>query len=267
MTDQLFQQQLRHVPTLSQDDWHLIIDGYVAQPLTLNYNTLTRHVSTNITAALMCSGHSPEVPMLGEADWEGVPLTHLLKAVKPRWLSKHIAFQSADGYTTSLPIAEANSAYVIHTMNGKPLPAEHGFPVRVLVPGLAGYKQPKWVTHITLREFPMEGLWERRGERTDGRMGPIATIQAGKQVYTVGETVMLSGVAYAGTEAIEKVVVSINGAPPTHVRFTGGVPMRTTSWNTTWQPSISGVYNIEVTVTSRPGDIEASTSIIVEVIA
>ncbi|MEO1441044.1 MAG: molybdopterin-dependent oxidoreductase, partial [Chloroflexota bacterium] len=226
MTEQLFQQQLRQVPTLNESDWRLIIDGYVDHPLTLNYNTLTSHLSTNITAALMCSGHSPEVPMLGEANWEGVPLPHLLKSVKPRWLAKHVAFQTADGYATSLPIVDAHMAYLIHTMNGNPLPAEHGFPVRVLVPGLAGYKQPKWVTHITLREFPVEGFWERRGERVDGRMGPMVTIQAEKRVYTVGETVPLSGIACAGHTAVKTVAVSADGALRTPVSFTGGGPVR-----------------------------------------
>jgi DMSO/TMAO reductase YedYZ molybdopterin-dependent catalytic subunit len=248
MTDDhaMFQQQLRHVPKLDKTNWLLIVDGFVTKPLTLNYNTLTQRPSINLNAALMCAGHTPEKHMLADANWEGIPLSGILATVQPTPQAQHIAFHSADGYATSLPLDEAENITLIHTMNGKPLLVEHGFPVRVLVTGLAGYKQPKWVTHITLTDSPVKGFWERRGLPSDGVVNPIVTI--------------------TGKSMVKSIQLRIDSASPMQVKFTKNTENRISQWQTTWIPSVQGHFLVEADIMAHDNS-RGTTSVLIEVTA
>lgn len=244
---------------MDADDWLLIIDGYVAHSITLNYNTLTSLSATTIHAALMCAGHTPTAPLLGEAAWRGAPFAALNRRAQPQARARYVTFSSADGYRTSFALAELTEAYIVHTMDGAPLPPEHGYPARLIVPGLAGYKMPKWLTHITFSDQPTPGLWERRGAPLSGIVDPITTIHA--QLH--GDTVVLSGEAYGGDTPISAVEIRIDSGPWMRVACSGDAG-RLAPWQTMWTPFAPGTYTIEARAVA--GDTRSkSQSTVVEV--
>lgn len=236
----LFQQQVRHVPAVDANDWLLVIDGYVSQSLTIKYSTFTNLSAITVHAALMCAGHTPSGPLLGEATWRGVPFSEIIQRVQPDESTHYATFSSADGYRTSFTLPQLDGAFLVHTMNGEPLPAEHGFPLRLIVPGLAGYKMPKWITHITFSDQPTPGFWERRGLPTSGAVDPIATVSAAFN----SAAVTLSGAAYGGKQPVRAVELRIDGGPWQRVDCAGEAG-RLAHWQTTWTPSAPGAYTIE----------------------
>lgn len=241
----LFRQHLRHVPNIDAQAWHLIIDGYVQQPLTLNYSTLQKLSSTTIESVLSCSGHNPTTPLIGSGVWRGVSLAVLLSHVTPQPRATFVSFQAADGYTTSLPITALDGALLAHTLDGAPLPAEHGAPLRLILPARSGYKQPKWITHITLTDQPTLSLWEKRGASSDGFAAPVVTLDAPTQRAQLGESVILSGSVYGGAHTLNGITLQLDGG----ALFTVPIPPTAhtlTQWQTTWQPSTTGRYALQV---------------------
>lgn len=241
-----FRQNIRHVPQVNQKTWLLVVDGYVSRSLTINYNTFTTRPTTTLQAALSCAGHSPDAPMLMAATWGGVPFADIVQDISPQARAQFANFSCADGYTTSLPTDALHDALLVHTMNGKPLPPEHGFPVRLMVPGQVGYKMPKWITHITLSDTPRLGTWERRGLPADGAAEPVIVIDDLATPVAYGEPVKLRGRAYGGAQAVSRVFARIDGGTRNNVVFTDGAAGQLAYWQATWQPPAPGRYLLEV---------------------
>lgn len=258
----LFEQSIRHIPQLDVNNWRLIVDGYVARPLTLDYPTLTSLPMTSTTTVLFCLGHTPESPMMAEAVWDGVPMSEILNRTTPQATARYANFNSGDGYTTSLPLETLQGALLVHSLNGKALPNAHGFPARVVVPGLAGYKMPKWITHITITDQPKTGFWERRGAPDDGSITPIVSIDALAAPVAYGEPVTLSGQGYAGQQAIAAIRISVDGNAPTVIEYTGGGAQRLAHWHTAWNPSTPGVFNVQVQLEADDGQTTTAQTVI-----
>jgi hypothetical protein len=122
-----------------------------------------------------------------------------------------LAFGSVEGYTTSIPVTDLDRpAWLVWLMNGVALPAEHGYPVRLLVPGRYGMKNPKWITSIDFVDTPVTGYWDQQGWSKQAPYQtntlvhyPINDVPAG--------AIVASGTAFAGSDPIRSVEVSVDG--------------------------------------------------------
>lgn len=169
--DQFFTLSIGPTPHINASDYILRIDGLVEQPFELNYSEIRSLPRTSESVTLDCvTGPS------ARANWTGISLKGLLDRAQINDTAIEVVFLCADGYSTSLTVAEASDSGVIlaYGMNGVTLPADHGFPLRLVVPNNWGYKWAKWVTHIQLVDSDFKGYWERVGWADDATITPIS---------------------------------------------------------------------------------------------
>lgn len=165
---------IAHVPL---ETWALEITGLVAHPLRLGYEELRALPSTHLTAIHECFGNplAPKEPVRRAAgvEWTGVPLAEVLQRAQPQAGARHVWFagldhgefagERIDFYLKDLPLETATESVLLaYEMNGEPLTAEHGFPVRAVVPGMFGTNSVKWLSTITLAEDRPEHLFTTR---------------------------------------------------------------------------------------------------------
>ena len=153
-------------PQVAKEQWKLDIGGRVANPVTWSFADLMAQPQTEIVSDVHC------VTAWSRYDnkWQGVSARHILDVVKPLPDAKHVIFTSYDGYTTNVTLAAFADANVLlaHTWEGKPLPAEHGGPVRVVIPDWYFWKSAKWVKRIEFGATDKPGFWEVRGYHNEG---------------------------------------------------------------------------------------------------
>jgi len=158
--DDFFTISKGEVPEVNENTWTLIIDGHVNNTLTFSYTNFTSQPSIEILATLQCV----EGPS-GTAIWRGILIEDLLDMAQLKIGAVDVVFYAVDDYSSSLTIAEIydNNVLLAYEMNGEPLPAEQGFPVRVVAPNQLGYKWVKWVVRIEIVNYDYIGYWESQG--------------------------------------------------------------------------------------------------------
>ena len=196
------------VPQVDPADWSLEVRGMVDRPFTLTYAELLAlpHVEADVT--LSCVSNEVGGGLVGNARWQGVLLADLLERAGVRRGATQVLGRSVDGFTAGFPTEAAldgRSALVAVAMNGEPLPASHGFPARIVVPGLYGYvSATKWLAAIELTRFDaVDGYWIPRGWAKEG---PIKT----QSRIDVAMREVIAGFAWAPTRGIERVEVRID---------------------------------------------------------
>ncbi|HAP77262.1 MAG TPA: hypothetical protein DCR14_14400, partial [Acidimicrobiaceae bacterium] len=206
------------VPQVPTDGWTLSISGLVDRPLRFTYEELLsrRLVEEDIT--LTCVSNTVGGKLVGTARWLGVPLRDLLDeaGVKPE--ADQIVGRSVDDYTAGFPVAAAfdRPALVAVGMNGEPLPIDHGFPARLLVPGLYGYvSATKWLTEIELTRFSdFDQYWVRRGWDREAPIKTMSRIDTPRSLTSIpAGAFAVAGVAWAQTIGISAVEVSFDDGP------------------------------------------------------
>lgn len=159
------------IPNLTAENYSLKVDGLVEQPQTFSLADLLAMPSTRQIKDYHCvTGW--EVPNVA---WTGVRLSDFLAQVKPHPSAKYVLLASADGsYTESLSMDQAHLPDVLlgYKLNDKPLSQEQGYPIRLVIPDMYGFKYIKWVNRITLSETMQPGYWEQRGYAIDAWLGP-----------------------------------------------------------------------------------------------
>ena len=199
---------------LKAESWRLKITGKVDQPLTLSLDQIRQRPTVRRIITLSCIGNPVGGYALGNAEWEGISLGDLLDEADPDLFTKTLIIKGADGYHDSIPLSRGrhHSALLAHTMNGKPLPREHGFPLRLLVPGLYGIKQIKWISEIEVSNETHVGYWEKKNWTREGKVKIISRIDYPKNDAKVrGSKVVLRGIAFSGDRGIQYVQVSTDG--------------------------------------------------------
>jgi DMSO/TMAO reductase YedYZ molybdopterin-dependent catalytic subunit len=165
------------VPRLEREQWSLSIDGMVERPRTLRFDDLMRYRRAEVVSIHECCG-SPFAPFepkrrVCNVKWAGVRLVDVLADCRPSAAARYIWSYGADSgnfsgavvdaYSTDLPIARVEADVLIaYELNGSPLPAEHGFPARLVVPGFYGTNSVKWLTRMTLAEGRAQGPFTTR---------------------------------------------------------------------------------------------------------
>ncbi len=176
------------IPAVDPDAWRLRIEGRVSRKLSLSLEELREPAATTVAVTMECAGNgrarlSPRpvsqpwlLEAVGTAEWTGVPLRELLEQAGAEEDAPEVLFRGIDrgvegeeeqNYERSLPLDQAMSEEVLlaYEMNGAPLPPQHGFPLRLVVPGSYGMASVKWLERITVLDSPFEGYQQARGYR------------------------------------------------------------------------------------------------------
>ncbi len=253
-------------PRISGSSWRLAISG--TRTLTLSLGELFAMPQEGQFQTLECISNPVGGTLISNGSWRGVPLAKLVELAGVPAGTNQLVFTCADGYTESLDLGQGihPGTLLALGLDGRPLPAEHGYPARILAPGLYGMKNPKWLTGIRFTRGTYAGYWEQQGwnpaalPRTFSRFDFPA---AGGQL-SAGRRYLLSGVAYAGLRGISQVEVSADGGrswrrarlePPLS-------PYCWTIWSLLWAPA-PGLYQLTVRATdgsSRPQTTRATGS-------
>jgi DMSO/TMAO reductase YedYZ molybdopterin-dependent catalytic subunit len=259
-------------PRVDASRWSLKIHGLVSRPLTLTYADLTRMPSIRQILTLECIGNPPDGDAIGNAEWTGLELKPLLDraGIKPN--AVYAAMRAADGYYTGIPVAELmrHENWLVYRMNGEPLPPQHGFPLRIFIPGKYGMKQPKWLTEIELVDTPFTGYWEARGWSNEAwrkvnsgffyprRPSGILDILSFDTAAKVTAPVNLSGWALAGPSGIRRVEVSTDGGVTwrTARLLENRSPYIWTVWQYHFAPPKAGDYLVRVRATDGNGIVQ-----------
>ncbi|HXG40550.1 MAG TPA: molybdopterin-dependent oxidoreductase, partial [Candidatus Limnocylindrales bacterium] len=203
-------------PTIDPATWRLEVSGLVERPRAFTLDELRAFPRVEAYRTLQCI--SIQVvradDLIGNQRWAGVRLRDLLAAVGVRPGASHVLWRSADGYRESLPLEAAleDRTWLVDEMGppGTPLTVEHGYPLRVLIAGRYGMKQPKWLTGIELADHDEPGYWEQRGWDAQAVVRTYSRIDEpldGDRV-PAGVPFRVYGVANAGDRGIERVEVS-----------------------------------------------------------
>lgn len=201
-------------PNVDYASWRLSIGGLVATPFELTYRQLqTQFPVIEFAHTLSCISNEVGGNLVSTAVWRGVRLTDILSRAGLRASVTEIVFKTADGYSDSLPMDRVRQAdtVVVFGMNGAPLPVEHGFPARIIVPGLYGMKNPKWLQSITAVDHHYSGYWEVRGWEELAMVETSSRIDVPQPADTVSLPSYLAGIAWAADRGISKVEVSYDG--------------------------------------------------------
>jgi DMSO/TMAO reductase YedYZ molybdopterin-dependent catalytic subunit len=242
-SDRFYVRNHFHIPDLNPATWRLRVSGLVERPLSLSLGQLRSMAAQTAVATLECAGNGrstldPSVPgeqwglgAAGTATWTGVPLTDVVEQAAPRAGAREVIFRGADhgqveGRDGPVPFERSVSlghlasagALLAYAMNDEPLPIQHGYPLRLIMPGWYGVASVKWLTEIELTSKAFDGHFQVDRYHIDGE--PL-TRQAVRSLITeprAGETlepgeVVVRGLAWSGAAPIDRVEVSIDNQP------------------------------------------------------
>lgn len=249
---------------LDAEQWRLFISGEVKHRTSLGWRDILNRVSFDQVVTLMCIDTLPGGTSLGNAIWRGISLKTLLKDVgADEDTARDVVFRAADGYHDSISFSRAmeDDVMLAYLMNGEKLPQEHGFPLRVIVPGLYGIKNVKWLTEIEVYGGDYQGYWQRKGWTDDGTIKIFSRIDSpGHHQVVHTATPRLRGIAFGGRHSIDRVELSFDGEktwqqaelePPLS-------PYSWVVWNFNWTPPKPGKHMIAVRAIDGTGQVQTS---------
>lgn len=162
---QMFTLSLGFTPEVDINSWELEVGGLVQSPYKTGYEELTGFPQISVYATLETISNPVGGPSIGNAVWTGVPLKYILEKAGIKDNAIKVIFFCQDGYSTAVTVQEALKDDVIlaYKMNGKQLAPDHGYPIRVVLPGKYGMKWAKWINKIELTDQDYKGYWEAQG--------------------------------------------------------------------------------------------------------
>jgi DMSO/TMAO reductase YedYZ molybdopterin-dependent catalytic subunit len=202
-------------PQLSVADWKLTVDGLVEAPFELTWTELTALPMIERDITLTCVSNEIGGPYCGSTRWLGVPVAELLRRARPDPAADMVLSTSTDGFTASTPLAvllDGRDAMIAIAMDGEPLPTAHGFPARLLTPGLYGYVgATKWLTRLQVTTFAADqAYWTVRGWAERAPVKTACRIDTPRDRVAPGTTA-IGGVAWATHRGISRVEVQVDG--------------------------------------------------------
>ena len=251
------------VPRVDVGSWGLRITGMVDSEITLSYDDLLGGDLVESDITLTCVSNTIGGDLVGNARWVGVRLDQLLDEVGVAAEADQIVGRSVDGYTCGFPVnaLDGRDGLVAIGMNGEPLPLVHGFPARLIVPGIYGYASAtKWLAEIELTTFEVfDHYWVPRGYAARAPIKLQSRIDTPRGLDRIerGPTIV-AGVAWAQTVGIEGVEVSIDGTAWQPATVADEVSVSTwRQWFHEWDAT-PGRHTIAVRAIDRTGAIQAA---------
>jgi DMSO/TMAO reductase YedYZ molybdopterin-dependent catalytic subunit len=205
------------VPKVSAATWQLRIRGMVDKPMTITFDQLIRRPMIEHDVTLTCVSESVGGGYIGNAHWQGVLLADLLREAGIQRGAEQIVMRDASGMTIGVatdPVLDGRKSMLAVGMNGKVLSPEHGYPVRVVIPGLYGYvSATKWVVDMEFTTYgAFDAFWVKRGWSARAPIKTESRIDVPKARSTVpAGQVTIAGVAWAQHRGVEAVEVSVDG--------------------------------------------------------
>jgi DMSO/TMAO reductase YedYZ molybdopterin-dependent catalytic subunit len=251
------------IPRVNAGSWRLRIDGLVERPYELTYDQLLAMDLVEADVTLACVSNAVGGTLVGNAHWTGVRLDTLLERAGVKGSADQVVGKSVDGFSAGFPttVLDGRDALVAVAMNGKALPAVHGFPARLVVPGLYGYvSATKWLRQIELTTFDaFDAYWVRRGW---AKLGPIkiesridvprdtAVVRSGRRP--------VAGVAWAPHRGIGTVEVRVDDGPWQATEL--GPVLGNDAWRQWVLPwdAAPGHHVIEVRATTADGETQTA---------
>ena len=251
------------VPTIDPATWRLVIDGMVDERVELSFQDILDMGLDEYAITLTCVSNEVGGELVGNAMWLGVPLRDVLAKAGPKSGADMVLSRSVDGYTASTPLSaltdDGLDAILAVAMNGEPLPLEHGFPVRMVVPGLYGYvSATKWLTELKVTTFADdEAYWTPRGYSAEAPIKFSSRVDTPKLGAAVeAGTIPIAGVAWAQTIGIESVEVSIDNGDWVPAKLSAPVNEDTwVQWFMEWDAT-PGTHYVAVRAINKNGDMQ-----------
>jgi DMSO/TMAO reductase YedYZ molybdopterin-dependent catalytic subunit len=251
-------------PDVEVGSWRLRVDGLVGRPLELGYGELLAMAGVEQYVTLQCISNVVGGGLVGTAKWTGVPLGALLeRAGGAARGAVRVAFHAVGGYSDSLALAKAldPTTVVAYGMNGRSLPRAHGFPARVIVPGIYGMKNVKWLRRVEVVDYDYRGYWQRAdGWDNLAEVKTASRIDVPADLATVGGGALVAGVAWAGDRGVRGVEVSADGGrswtPAVLRRELAAAAWR--QWRLPWRPSGPGRVVLRVRAVDGRGVLQAA---------
>ena len=251
-------------PDVTPSLWQLQVTGLVNDPQTFRFEDLTAMPAVTQETTLRCISNEVGGGLMSNAVWKGVPLRSLIERAGPRQGVVEVVLHGVANYTDTFAFEKAldPTTIVVYEMNGQPLPEKHGYPVRVIVPGLFGEKNVKWVTRIELVDHDAKGFYEQQG------WGPnfVVPIAArfdqpeNKKKLKLSEAssgVPIKGVAHA-SRGVSRVEVSLDDGrtwSEAKIDYTRS-PLAWVLWSYDWRPAQPGEYKLAVRATDNGGEVQ-----------
>jgi DMSO/TMAO reductase YedYZ molybdopterin-dependent catalytic subunit len=249
-------------PVVDAQGWSLTVGGLVDKPLKLSLTDLRALAGISEYVTLECVSNDVGGGLMSTGSFTGVRLADLLTMAGARAQGTWVAFTARDGYTESVPVSLVRASpeiIVAYDLDGAPLPASHGFPARMVIPGLYGMKGPKWLDRIDLVNHESGGYWEQQGWDHNPIVKTTSRIDMPKDgdVIKLGPA-SIAGVAFGGTRGISKVEVSTDGgASWTSAPFRAPLsPLTWVLWTADWTPPKEGAYRLMVRATDGMGALQ-----------
>lgn len=250
-------------PTVDAGTWRLEVGGLVTTPRIYRLAELAGLPKATGVVTLECISNEIGGNLISTARWSGVPLANLLTAAGVAPEADWVAFTCADGYTVGVPFGRATSpqSLLVFEMNGAPLPPEHGFPARIIVPGLYGMFSAKWVTRITLVQSEFVGFWQQKGWSNRGEIRTTAIVTTPAPDAILRGPATIAGVAFAGDRGISRVEVSVDGGTTWQAAtLEAALPGATwVLWRFDWAPSAPGAYRVVARAVDGSGAMQEPT--------
>jgi DMSO/TMAO reductase YedYZ molybdopterin-dependent catalytic subunit len=252
------------LPIISLDDWTLTIDGEVENELTFTYDDILEMPMIERDITLTCVSNDVGGPYVGGARWLGVPLSDLLDRAKVGSRADQLFSTDVEGMTISTPLEMAmaeKDAMLAIGMNGEALPQEHGFPARMVIPGLYGFiSATKWISRMTLTTYgEKQAYWTDRKWATDAPIKIASRIDTPRSFSTIdaGDT-FIGGVAWAQTRGIGKVEVQVDGGAWQEAEL--GPEVNVDYWRQWYLPwkAESGEHDLSVRATDLDGEVQTA---------
>ncbi|MFE6969706.1 molybdopterin-dependent oxidoreductase [Isoptericola sp. NPDC057653] len=251
------------LPQVDPGDWSLSVTGLVDQPFTLTWDELLALPLEEHYVTLTCVSNEVGGNLVGNARWLGYPVRELLARAGPQVGADMVLSRSTDGFTAGTPLEvlqdPGRASLLAVGMNGEPLPVEHGFPARLVVPGLYGYvSATKWVTELTVTTFAADqGYWTPRGWSARGPIKLSSRIDVPRPGADLpAGTVTLAGVAWAQHTGISRVQVRVDDGAWVEAQLAGTVgPDTWLQWRHDWDAT-PGDHTVAVRATDADGNVQ-----------
>jgi DMSO/TMAO reductase YedYZ molybdopterin-dependent catalytic subunit len=252
------------VPQVDPATWTLRVHGLVERELTLTWDELLGADLVETYVTLACVSNPVGGDLVGNARWLGLPIRHVLARAVPQAGADMVLSTSVDGFTASTPLevlTDDRDALLAIGMNGEPLPLAHGFPVRMVVPGLYGYvSATKWVTDLEVTRFAdREAYWTTRGWTERGPIKTSSRIEVPRAGVSVAAgTVAVGGTAWAQHTGITAVEVQVDDSPWQQADLSTEISVDTwRQWSWQWDAE-PGSHTLRVRATDATGETQTS---------
>jgi DMSO/TMAO reductase YedYZ molybdopterin-dependent catalytic subunit len=252
-------------PAPVRELWRLEVAGRVQHARTYRYSDLIALPAVMQETTLECVSNWVGGGLISNAVWKGVPLRHFIEEAGPRPGVQEVICRAVDGYADNISYEQAMdpTTLVAYEMNGVPLPTRHGFPARLIVPGLVGEKSIKWLTRIDLLDHATKEFYERQGWGPNFVIHTTSRIDAPDAGRSLPlDMIVLKGIAFAGSRGVDRVEVSTDDARTwQRARQTyRGSRLGWALWSYAWSPPRAGEYALVVRATDGLGAVQTAES-------